>query len=132
MKTEDGEGPGRGRARRASGGTVEVERDGVEGGRRGAAAANDEDGSEDEAEDDGDDEQHPGEAEGAEDEPHQVEGWRLDGDPGDDRLDGQRTEPPSATVDRRRESVNWRVWVRLRASRYVRTPPRRLRASISR
>jgi hypothetical protein len=109
-----------------------VEGDGVEGGRRAPTAADDEDGSQHQAEDEGDDEQYAGEAEGAEDEPHQVEGRRLDGDPGDDGLDGQRTEPPSATVDRRRESVNWRVWVRLRASRYVRTPPRRLRASISR
>jgi hypothetical protein len=80
--------------------------DGVEGRRRGASAADDEDGSEGEAEHEGNHEHHAGEAKGAENEPHEVEGRRLDGDPGDDRLDAQRTEPPSATVDLRRESVN--------------------------
>jgi hypothetical protein len=115
-----------------SGGAVKMKGDGVERRRRRASPADDEHGAEGEAEDEGDVEHHPGETEGTEDEPHQVEGRWLDGDPGDDRLDGQRTEPPSATVDPRRESVNWRVWVRLRASRYAWTPPRRLCARISR
>src|SRR5258708_5256777 len=66
----------------------------------------------------GNGEDETGQLQGGQDDPYQVKRGLLDPDPGrGGRGRRQRLPSLSATVDRRLEPVNCRVWVRLKASR---------------
>src|SRR5437867_2648523 len=96
---------------------VQVQGHGVEGGRAGAAAAQDQGQAEEASDGEGGHQEDAGELERRDDDPYQVEGGPLDLDPGDGVLGVHRPRAFSATVERAPDPVNCRIWVRLSASR---------------
>src|SRR5262245_17939489 len=106
------------------------------GRRREPPAAEDEAEAEEAAEGEGDAHADRGDPERAQDHAHEVERRLLDLDPGDglggERGRDQRRRSSETTVLLRGPTVNFGLWVRLRASRYARTPSSRPVATCSR